>query len=101
MIIVVPLDRPSWVLVQFGRRRSSVASRGFTLRRTVPMTPTIKTVAKGYQPVSIFWTMVVPALVITIVIYVSKQPGWVGYRIRTIIGPIVDPISGWVAQWFI
>lgn len=56
--------------------------------------------SSGYTKISSFWTFFLPAFVIGLIVYVSNQPGWVGYRVQKIIGPVLDPISQFVRSVF-
>jgi len=48
-----------------------------------------------YQPISAFWTIVLPALIFGLLYFAYNSTGWVSFRVQKMLDPIVQPVMSW------
>lgn len=53
-----------------------------------------------YQPISSFWTIVVPGMLIGLIYYAYNSPGWLSLRVQSMLNPIIEPVMRWINSVF-
>ena len=51
-----------------------------------------------YTPFSAFWGILVPGVVIGAIVYLSSQPSYLGRKVHSVFGPVIDPVAGWLGN---
>ncbi|MEZ5394527.1 MAG: hypothetical protein R2724_17070 [Bryobacterales bacterium] len=48
-----------------------------------------------HKPISMFWTLGVPAVLFGVIWYAYNSTGWVSSQVQRTLGPILAPIIRW------